>query len=242
MNSTTPGRPGAVACAALLASTLYAQQTGGNIDDFFRAFTAESIRFSPDLATSTRYLKGEEQDRLERQLTPQTLAYRRARIQLARKGLAELAKFDRPKLNETQRISADLMEWQLKIVADEEPFLDYRLPLNQMEGVNINLVETLTVRHPLRTEKDAENYVAALGQVSARMEEAIAESKRIAARGILPPKFIVQATIKQMQSFTNPAAAQNPFVAVFAGKMAAIKTLPAAKREELRSQAENIVA
>ena len=230
-----------IACAALLASALYAQETAGNIDNFFRDFTAEWIRFSPELATSTRYLKGEEQDRLERQLNPQTLAYRRARIQLARKGLAELAKFDRPKLNDTQRISADLMEWQLKIVADEEPFLDYRLPLNQMEGVNINLVETLTVRHPLLTEKDAENYVAALGQVSARMEEAIAESKRIAAKGILPPKFILQATIKQMQSFTDPAPAQNPFVAVFAQKMEAIKTLPAAKREELRSQAENNV-
>jgi hypothetical protein len=76
--------------ALMLMSSLPAQQTSGNIDDFFRGFTAEWIRFNPELATSTRYLKGEEQDRLERQLTPQTLAYRRARIELARKGLTGL--------------------------------------------------------------------------------------------------------------------------------------------------------
>jgi uncharacterized protein (DUF885 family) len=213
-----------------------------NIDQFFHDFTAGWVRADPNQATSTRLLKGEEQDRLERQLTPETLAFRRARIQRARKGLVELAKFDRAKLTETQRISADLMEWQLKIVADEEPFLDYTFPLNQMEGANVRLVEALTVRHPLATEKDAENYIAALGQVGARLEEAAAESKRLAAKQILPPKFILQSTIKQMRSFADPAPAQNAFVTLFTGKMEAIKLLSAARREELRSQAEAIVA
>jgi hypothetical protein len=35
---------------------------------------------------------------------------------------------------------------------------------------------------------------------------------------IIPPRFILQATIKQMQSFAG-VAPQNPFVAVFAQKM-----------------------
>ena len=230
---------GAILLGQALAPVLAAQQ---NIDEFFRNFTAEWIRADPNLATSTRFLKGEEQDRLERQLTPQSLTYRRSRIQLARKGLAELSKFDRAKLTDMQKVSTDLMAWQLKIVADEEPFLDYAFPLNQMDGVNVGIVETLTIRHPLLTEKDAENYIAALGQVGARMEEAIAESKRIAAKQIVPPKFILQATIKQMRSFADPSPARNPFVTVFADKMTAIKSLPAARREELRAQAEAIVA
>jgi uncharacterized protein (DUF885 family) len=225
--------------AIVLAHALSAQQ---NIDDFFRNFTTEWIRADPNLATATRFLKGEEQDRLERQLTPQSLAYRRSRIQLARKGLAELAKFERLKLTDTRRVSADLMTWQLETVVDEEQFLDYTFPLNQMDGVNVGLVETLTVRHPLLTEKDAENYIAALGQVGTRMEEAIEEAKRIAAKQIIPPKFILHATIKQMRSFGDPAPAQNPFVTVFSDKMAGIKSLPAARREELSAQAEAIVA
>ena len=228
----------AFATALLLATSLPGQTP--NIDDFFRDFTATWVRGNPNLATSSRYFTGEEQDRLERQLTPQTIAYRRARIQLAKQGLAQLQKFDRSKLTATQRISADLMQWQLDTVIREEPYLDYTFPLEQMNGANVNLIESLTVRHPLANEKDAENYVVALRQVSTRMEEANAEARTLAAKNIVPPKFILNATIKQMQGFVDPSPGQNPFIAIFAQKMEAAK-IPEPRREALRSEAEKIV-
>ena len=150
-----------------------------SIDDFFSDFTADWVRHDPNLATGARYFSGDEQDRIERQLTPQTLQWKRDRIQRARQGLAELRKFNRASLTETQRISADLMDWQLNEVIREEPFFDYTFPLEQMNGANVRLVETMTVRHPLLTERDAENYVAALGQVRAQMEEAIDQARRL---------------------------------------------------------------
>jgi len=223
------------------ASLVLAQNSPQTIDDFFRDFTAEWVRHDPNLATSSRYFSGEEQDRLERQLTPQTLSWKRDRIQRARQGLAELRKFNRASLTETQRISAELMEWQLDEVIREEPFFDYTFPLDQMNGANVGLVETMTVRHPLLTERDAENYVAALGEVRARMEEAIAEARRLETQKIIPPKFILQATVKQMQGFSDPSPGQNPFVTAFDDKMAAIKTLPEAKRQQLRAAAEKVV-
>jgi uncharacterized protein (DUF885 family) len=224
----------------LLASALSAQTR--SIDDFFRDFTAEWVRGNPNLATADRYFTGEEQERLERQLTPLTPAYKRVRIQLARKGLAELRQFDRTKLTATQRVSADLMQWQLETVVAEEPFLDYTFPLEQMNGANVTLIETLTVRHPLASEKDAVNYVAALGQVGTRMDEAVAESRRLADKNMIPPKFILNATIKQMQNFADPAPAQNPFVTTMAQKMEAVKSIPEARRADLAGQAEKIVA
>jgi len=211
------------------------------VSDFFRDFTAEWIRHDPDLARRTRYFTDEEQDQLERQLTPRTEAWKRARLQLSRRGLAELQTFDRASMSEDQRLSADLMQWQLQVIVDEEQFLDETFPLNQFRGENRALVDTLVVTHPLRIERDAENYVAALGQVSARIEEATAEAHRLAAKGILPPNFILRATIEQMQRFIATPPAQNPFVATFAQKMAAIPSLPEEKRAQLRSQAQEIV-
>src|SRR2546422_8471418 len=114
------------ATALLLASALFARQrepSPKSLDDFFRDFTAEWVRGNPNLATSTRYFTGDEQDRLERQLTPETLAWRRERIRLARRGLAELPKFNRARMTETQRVSADVMQWQLDMVAKEEAYL-----------------------------------------------------------------------------------------------------------------------
>jgi uncharacterized protein (DUF885 family) len=229
----------AMGVSLLAMVSLPAQQR--NIDDFFRDFTDEWVRGNPGLATSARYFTGDEQERLERQLTPETRAYRQARIELARKGLKELAQFDRARMTENQRLSADIMRWQLETAAGEEPYLNYSFPLQQMNGANINLVEAMTVRHAVANAKDAANYVAALGQVAARMDEAAAESRQLATRGIIPPTFILQATIKQMQSFADPAPAQNPFVAVFAQKMEAAN-IPEARRAELQGEAEKIVA
>src|SRR5215510_11780994 len=218
------------------------QPAAHSIADFFRKFTDDWVRHDPDLATSARYFSGAEQDRLERQVTPRTLEWRRDRIRRARQGLAELRRFDRTHLTDAQRLAADVMDWQLDMRVHEEPFLDYTFPLDQMNGANVALVEALTVRHPLATERDAENYVAALGQVAARMDESTAEARRLEARTFVPPRFILAATIQQMQSFADVAPAQNPFVTAFADRIATVESLPAAKREQLRREAEKIVA
>jgi hypothetical protein len=62
-----------------LASAVRAQQNAPDpktIDDFFREFTADWVRADPNLATRTRFLKGDEQDRLEQQLSPWTSAWK----------------------------------------------------------------------------------------------------------------------------------------------------------------------
>src|SRR6185369_16137410 len=69
------------------------QANGHPIGDFFRAFTDDWVRHDPDLATAARYFSGTEQDRLERQLTPRTVEWRRDRINRARRGLADLRRF-----------------------------------------------------------------------------------------------------------------------------------------------------
>jgi uncharacterized protein (DUF885 family) len=211
------------------------------IDDFFRTFTDDWVRHDPNLATSARYFTGEEQDRLERQLRPETQAWKRDRIRRARQGLAELRKFDRARMTDTQRVSADLMQWQLDTVVREEPYLDFTFPLEQFNGVNVGLIETLTVRHPLLTEKDASSYMAVLAQVSTRMEEAIADAQRIAAKNMFPPRFIIDATLTQLKQFIAPPPAQNPFVTTFDQKMTAVKAISNARRAEMRAEAERIV-
>jgi hypothetical protein len=69
-------------------STNSAQQR--SIDEFFAAFTAEWLRLNPNQAASTRFFSGEEQGQFERQMTPLTPEWRRRRVALAERSLAEL--------------------------------------------------------------------------------------------------------------------------------------------------------
>src|SRR5262245_19091874 len=219
-----------------------AQERPRTVADFFRDFTAEWIRSNPNQAASTRYFSGAEQERYEQELSPETAEFRHARVVLAQKGLAELATFDPARMSETERVSADLMKWQLAVVVDGEKYRDYSFPLEQFGGVNVSLPNTLTVTHPLNTEKDAVHYVARLGQVSARMDEAIAEARGLVAKNMIPPRFIIRATIAQMRQFIATPPSGNPFVASFAQRLGRVKEIPDARREELRGQAEKIVA
>jgi len=163
---------------------------------------------NPSQAASSRYFTGEEQDRFEQQITDETPEWRRRRIQLAKRGLEGLKRFERAGMTNVERVSADLMQWQLDLVARSEPFADFNFPLNQFNGANVDLVNTLTVSHPLQTDKDAVNYIARLRLVGARMTEATAEAKRLSGKGLIPPRFILQSTITQMQRFIDSPAAQ----------------------------------
>ena len=92
------------------------------------------------------------------------------------------------------------------------------------------------------TPADARNYVARLGQVRPRMEEAIAEAERLKAKRMVPPRFILRSTISQLEQFIGTPAAQNPLVAVFAERMRDIVSLKPDEKEALRADAEKIVA
>ncbi len=226
----------------VIAAAVTVSAQAPTVADFFDRFTADWIRLSPDQATSTRYFRGAEQTAFERQLTPQTAAQAQSRRALARRGLAELARFDIARMNKADRLSAELMRWQLQIVVDGEPFADYAFPFEQFGGVNVNLPNTFTVVHPLLTDADAENYLARLQQVPARIDEAIAEARRIAAKDLIPPRFILNLTIDQMKQFIASPPAGNPIVTTVADKLALVKTIPDARREALRARAEAIVS
>jgi len=208
------------------------------VSDFFNEFTAEWIRSNPNQAASSRYFTGAEQEAFEQQLTPETPEFRHTRVVLAQKGLDQLAMFDRSRMSEADRLSADLMRWQLEIVVEGEKYRDFVFPLEQFGGANVNLPNTLVVNHPLNTEKDAVHYITRLGLVGTRMDEAVAEAKTLAAKNMIPPRFIVRATITQMQQFIGTPPAKNPFVASFDQRLAASKAASDARREELRAQAE----
>jgi uncharacterized protein (DUF885 family) len=215
----------------------------GSIEQFFDRFTDEWMRLNSDDAAATRYFgTRDEQERAERTLQPQTIEFRRERARLARRGLDELRRFDRARLTPPQRVSADLMEWQLETVVSGEPFVDFEFPIEQFAGANISLVNNLTVRHPVRTERDAANYVARLALVGTRMSEATAEARRVAARGTIPPRFILEATIWQMEQFVGSPAARNPLVTSLDDRLRGVKTVSDARRAELRAAAEKLVA
>src|SRR6266545_1133949 len=77
-----------------------------DLDAIFNQFADEWVRNAPNLAVANRYFTGDEEVRLERDLTRVDDAYQHDRVERARRGLAGLADFDRAAMTDSQRVSA----------------------------------------------------------------------------------------------------------------------------------------
>jgi uncharacterized protein (DUF885 family) len=208
---------------------------------FFDSFADEWMRRQPSASTGSRYFEGEAQAALDRQLTPLSEAFQAETVALARRGLSGLARYDGAPLSDAERVSVEVMRWQLQTLVDGWAHRHYDFPLQQMSGANVSLPNLMTVIHPVRSAQDADNYLARLRLIDERLAEAAELSAQRAQRGIRPPRFILQATIAQMTQFVSKAPAANPLVATFAERLEKVEALDAAARGALVAQAAAIV-
>ena len=227
--------------AAPAATAALAVKPNAAFDAWADKFANDWVRRNPQFATATQYFGGAEQERLDRQLTPQTPAQRKQAIALAKQGLARLDTFLAGPLSETQRISAMVMRWSLSNTVANEPFEDHNFVFSQFSGTQVSLVNFLTQTHPMRRAADVDSYLARLDQVAARMDEALARGRSAAARKLIPPRFILERAQFQVDTFLKPAAPQNVLVTSLAQRTAELKDLTPAARTAAIARATNIV-
>lgn len=228
---------------ALSAAAARAEQAASPVpfDRWSASFAADWVRQSPEFATYTQYFGGDEQAALDRQLTPQTPAQREQRRALARSGLARLAVEDPATLSPSQRVDAAVLRWSLQRVLDGAPFEDHNFVFTQTGGPQVGLVSLLTVAQPLQRPADVDAYLDRLALVAARLDQSIDRTRAAAARGLLPPRFILERSRGQVQAFLAPAAEGNEFVGALARRSERIEGLPAAERQRAIARATQLV-
>lgn len=220
-----------------------------SFDQWADAFSAQWVRLNPQFATRSQYFSGVEQDALDRQLTlggafGQTYGAKAAqeRAALARQGLAALQGFPDAQLTPAQRTSAAVIMWTLEDAVQGAEFASHRFVFEQFGGLHLGLVNFLTTTHPIRNPRDIENYLARLALVAPRIDEGIAEAKAAAAAGLIPPRFVLQRVIDQLDGFTAVKPADNVFVSSLDKRIAELgAAVPAEVRAKSVAAAETEV-
>jgi uncharacterized protein (DUF885 family) len=229
------------ALAAPAAQHAKAVKTDASFNAWADKFAQDWVRLNPQLATSTQYFSGAEQDALDRQLTPMTSAQRAKVRALARAGVAKLDKYLAGPLDEDQRISAATMRWSLAKTIEGEKFEDYNFVFSQFSGAHISLVNFMTQTHPLRRASDVDNYLARLDQVSTRIDEAIARGRAAAAKKLVPPRVILERAQDQVNAFLKDAAPDNVFVTSLAKRTEGLSDLSPQARADAIAHATRTV-
>ena len=247
--AATSAAAGAGAGAGAGAHDASAKAPRQTFDAFTTALAADWMRRDPVSATTKQYFSGAEQDALDRKLTAEDFAYslplrttqRAAFVEHARQALDQLRRYPRGGLSPVQRASAASIEWQLQDTIRMAAVEDRRYVFEQFGGLHVSLVNFLSQTHPIRNSRDVDNYLARLEQVAPILDQGVTEARARAAKGAIPPRFIVQATLDGIDRFLEPAPADNILVSSLEERARSAKDLSAERRAAARTAAEKIV-
>ena len=140
-----------------------------------------------------------------------------------------------------QRTSAGLMASNLRQIVAAAPLSNHTFIFEQFRGLHVTLVNFLTQTHPIRNPRDIENYLARLRLVARELDLGIAETRKQESKGIVLPRFLLQAVLGQLDRLLEPAPATNVLVTSLGERAARLKNVSATDRAASMAEAEKIV-
>jgi uncharacterized protein (DUF885 family) len=194
-------------------------------------FAEDWLRLTPEFSSFSRYFDGDEQRRLDGLVSPPAGELRPRRLALAREGLARVAAFERGALAPDERVAAATLRFALERSVANAPFEDHAFAFNQFWGLQTGYQNLLGEVQPLRQPADVAPLLQRLGAYPGRIDAELERTRAAAARGLLPPRFIVERARAQLRMLIEVPLAQEPVVASALRRMGRIDALPAPERD-----------
>jgi uncharacterized protein (DUF885 family) len=141
-------------------------------------------------------------------------------------------------LNDSQKLSAAILEYQLRTAIEAEPYLDLIQTASQADGFHNDVFETIDAM-PARTVKDYENIITRLRKVPALVDQQLDLLREQMAAGLTQPAIVVNLTLDQIHAQGQPAALDSPLLDKFTHFP---ETIAAADRERLTREATTVYA
>ena len=217
------------------------QQESETLHEFFQRVDQERRQDNPQ--AMARMLAGTEREAeyLGRLSIP-SVEREKAELAMARRHLEELQRFEQQDLDAQDRLSVDILAWQLDQQLRGEDFIWHDFPVNQLMAIHNMLPGFMTAQHPLRNERDIDFYIERLSQFPAAFQGTVEVVAHRAAMGILPPRFAIEKTIRDSREFIAGPAAENPLVTEYLARANATDVVSAERLETLEEDLAEAVA
>ncbi len=135
-------------------------------------------------------------------------------------------------LSPAERLSAFLMEYELKTQIEVDTYLSMVQRVSQVDGVH-NEVFSIIDQMPARTTQDYENILARLRTIPVFVDQAIEMMGEQLDANLAQPAIVIDMMLEQVAAQSKPAAVDSPLLAAFKRFPDGI---PPPERERLRIQ------
>ena len=155
---------------------------------------------------------------------------------------AALRKMDADKLNENDKMSYEILNWDLDIAIEALKFQDNLMPVNQFSSKTLDLGQLGSGEglQPFKSVKDYDNWLKRIANFPAWADTAISNMKRGMAKGLILPKSLVVKVLPQFKPLAETATSEHLFFAPVK-KMATITDIDNANKVRLTAEYTNMV-
>ena len=209
VGATSLALPG---CARSLTSTAPAPapvpgQPAGTASALLDQIAWRLLAHNPESATSLGVDTGERSG-LRQRLEDRSLQGKARLAQTLREDLAQVEAVDMASLDASTRTSLAVVKSAYRTALDglALPYGDVAVGgwrntpyvVIQNVGAYLDTPRFLDADHPIRTAEDADAYVARLGQMDRQLDGELERMRSAAAKGLIPPDFLLDRAIVQM--------------------------------------------
>jgi uncharacterized protein (DUF885 family) len=227
------------ALALFLVPTLWGRPW--SIDHFYLRVFARFALERPQLLSRLRILEPWGLDWFSDELDDYSVAFARAEAGRAEQELATLRSYDRAAQSGSQRLSSDVLGEFLSLQVEGARFLLHGYPVNQLDGVQVELPDFMLNVHQVGSRPEAEAYVARLSKFGTAFDQVIDGLREREAHGMLPPRFVIERVLDGMRRFLEPPPAEHVLATDFGRRLEQVATLSPGARQDLLARARDAV-
>lgn len=142
-----------------------------------------------------------------------------------------LAQYEEADLSPQERLTKQIATYLLDTLPESEHFRFHNYPVNQLFGIQNELPSFLDSEHQIHTWEDGQDYLSRLSEVKRKFVQVREGLDLRESKGILPPRFVVDRVLAEMQAFVDQPAQENILYTSAREKIAKSKEWDSARTE-----------
>src|ERR1043165_8302903 len=160
----------------------------------------------------------------------------------AKKDLEDLHAYPLEKQTASQKLSTHILDWFLTDQVEGEKYQWHNYPVNQLFGVQSEFPSFMANTHRLLAPRDCEYYQQRLIAVGTKFDQLLESLKVRENKGILPPRFVVEKVLTEMNNFVSQSPSENILATSFKTRAAKINGLTDEQRVIFQKRIETAIA
>jgi uncharacterized protein (DUF885 family) len=153
-----------------------------------------------------------------------------------------LNSYENDDLSEEDLLSKEIALYLLNTVKDAEQFRYHSYPVNQLFGIQNEYPSFMEAQHQINSTDDVENYLSRLKLIKVKFTQALEGLKLREKKGIIPPLFVIERVLEEMNTFVDKPIEENILYTSLAKKMADNENIDDSKQADLLAKAKINIA